>query len=101
MLNDLEQTVIRTGWELFVLAWMPKHVHLFCRTPQPNFSKAMQYVLSGYLHLNPTRTNEAGSQGWQKDWGQKNQEAIQVPDSTVSFAKHLVARDARGEPAGK
>ena len=67
----------------------------------PSFSKAMQYVLSGYLHLNPTRTNGAGSQGWQKDWGQKNQQAIQVPDSTVSFAKRLVARDARGEPAGK
>ncbi len=42
MLEGLETTVLRTGWEVFSFVWMPNHIHLFFRTPQPNLSRGMQ-----------------------------------------------------------
>lgn len=47
MASGLEKTVQRTGWEVLAFVWMPNHLHLFLRTPLPNLSKGMQYLLSG------------------------------------------------------
>jgi len=35
---------------VFAYVWMPNHIHLFLRTPKPNLSKGMQYLLSGYTN---------------------------------------------------
>ena len=40
--------VNRFGWEVFSAALMTNHFHLFFRTPQPNLSRGMQYLLGGY-----------------------------------------------------
>jgi len=42
LLEGLEQTVGRFGWELLSFVLMPNHFHLFFRTPQPNLSRGMQ-----------------------------------------------------------
>ncbi len=42
--DGLAQTVTRYGWELLKFVFMPNHVHLFLRTPQPNLSRGMQYL---------------------------------------------------------
>jgi REP element-mobilizing transposase RayT len=43
-------TVSRYGWEIFSFVLMPNHFHLFVRTPQPNLSRGMQYLASGYAN---------------------------------------------------
>jgi len=47
LLDGLEDTVVRCGWELFSFVFMPNHTHLFFRTPRPNLSRGMQRLLSG------------------------------------------------------
>ena len=49
-LQGLEQTVGRFGWDLLSFVLMPNHFHLFLRTPQPNLSRGMQYLVSGYAN---------------------------------------------------
>ena len=39
---------------------MPNHIHLFFRTPQPNLSRGMQYLLSGYANWFNTRHRRSG-----------------------------------------
>lgn len=48
--KGLEQTVDRFGVEVFCFVCMPNHLHLLLRTPEPNLSRAMQYLLSGYAN---------------------------------------------------
>jgi REP element-mobilizing transposase RayT len=60
MLNGLEKTVDRTGWEVFAFVWMPNHIHLFFRTPGPNLSQGMQYLLSGYANWYAKRHQRDG-----------------------------------------
>jgi len=60
MLDGLEATVDRTGWEVFAFAWMPNHIHLLFRTPQPNLSRGMQYLLSGYANWFAKRHDRPG-----------------------------------------
>jgi REP element-mobilizing transposase RayT len=60
MLDGLEKTVLRTGWEVFSFVWMPNHIHLFLRTPQPNLSRGMQYLLSGYANWYAKRHQRPG-----------------------------------------
>ncbi len=62
MLDGLEMTVARTGWEVFAFVWMPNHIHLFFRTPQPNLSRGMQYLLSGYANWYAKRHDRPGHQ---------------------------------------
>ena len=50
MVEGLEKTVGRTGWEVFAYVWTPNHIRLFLRTPKPNLSKGMQYLFSGYAN---------------------------------------------------
>ena len=49
-IDGLTQTVGRFGWDFFSFVLMPNHVHLFFRTPQPNLSRGMQYLASGYAN---------------------------------------------------
>ena len=50
MLDGLEKTVGRTGWEVFSFVWMPNHIHALIQTPQPNLCRGMQHWLSGYAN---------------------------------------------------
>ena len=50
LLEDLEDVVVRCGWELFSFVFMPNHIHLFFRTPRPNLSRGMQRFLSAYAN---------------------------------------------------
>ena len=38
LLKDLEDTVVRCGWEMFSFVFMPNHFQLFFRTPRPNLA---------------------------------------------------------------
>jgi putative transposase len=58
--DGLEKTVDRTGWEVLAYVWMPNHIHLFLRTPKPNLSKGMQYLLSGYANWYAKRHQRTG-----------------------------------------
>ncbi len=60
MLDGLEKTVDCTGWQVFAFTWMPNHIHLFFRTPGPNLSKGMQYLLSGYANWYAKRHQRTG-----------------------------------------
>jgi putative transposase len=58
--DGLEQTVGRYGWEVLAFAFMPNHMHLFMRTPKPNLSRGMQYLLSGYANWFAKRHQRPG-----------------------------------------
>ena len=60
LLEGLEPTVRRCGWELFSFVLLPNHLHLFLRTPQPNLSRGMQYLLSGYANWYAKRHRRSG-----------------------------------------
>jgi REP element-mobilizing transposase RayT len=60
LLEGLETTVDKFGFEIFSFVCMPNHVHLFFRTPRPNLSKGMQYLLSGYANWFNTRHRRPG-----------------------------------------
>jgi REP element-mobilizing transposase RayT len=47
-LQRLQRTVLVQRWELFAFVLMSNHFHLFLRTPEPNLSRGMQRLLSGY-----------------------------------------------------
>ena len=60
-INDgLAKTVGRTNWQVMAYVWMPNHIHLFVQTPQPNLSKGMQYLLSGYANWYAKRHQRTG-----------------------------------------
>ena len=42
------ETVDKYGWEMFAAVLLTNHFHLFFRTPKPNLSLGMQYLLGGY-----------------------------------------------------
>jgi REP element-mobilizing transposase RayT len=56
VLQGLERTALRTGWEVFSFVWMPNHVHLFFRTPQPNLANS---VVTAAV----SKTGQAGVRG--------------------------------------
>ena len=55
LIEGLETTVDKFGFEVFSFVCMPNHIHLFFRTPRPNLSQGMQYLLSGYANWFNTR----------------------------------------------
>ena len=58
--SRLAETVNRFDWEMLSFVQMTNHVHhLFC-TPQPNLSKGMQYLLSGYANYFQRRHGRTG-----------------------------------------
>ena len=60
-LEGLEATVDKFGFEIFSFVCMPNHTHLFFRTPEPNMSKGMQYLLSGYANRFNTLQSSTGA----------------------------------------
>jgi REP element-mobilizing transposase RayT len=60
LLEGLETTVDKFGFEVFSYVCMPNHIHLFFRTPEPNLSRGMQYLLSGYANWFATRRRRPG-----------------------------------------
>ena len=48
MIDGLEQTAVRHGWELLSYVVMGNHLHLLLKTPRPNLGAGMQGFLSGY-----------------------------------------------------
>jgi REP element-mobilizing transposase RayT len=48
LIDGLEQTVVRSGWELLCYVIMGNHLHLLLKTPRPNLGSGMQSFLSGY-----------------------------------------------------
>ncbi len=55
LIEGLETTVDKFGFEVFSFVCMPNHIHLFFRTPRPNRSQGMPYRLSGYANWFNTR----------------------------------------------
>ena len=60
MTDGLAKTVTRPGWQVFAYVWMPNHIHRFVRTPKPNLSRGMQYLLSGYANWYAKRHQRTG-----------------------------------------
>jgi REP element-mobilizing transposase RayT len=50
MLEGRQATVGEFGFDLFSFVCMTNYIHLFLRTPRPNLSRGMQYMLSGYAN---------------------------------------------------
>ena len=48
LIDGLEHTVVRHGWELLCYVVMGNHLHLLVKTPRPNLGAGMQSFLSGY-----------------------------------------------------
>jgi putative transposase len=60
LVDGLERTVIRHGWELLSYVVMGNHLHLLVRTPRPNLGTGMQDFLSGYAIWSGRRWRRAG-----------------------------------------
>ena len=58
--EGLSRTVQRCDWRLLSFVCMPNHVHLFLRTPEPNLSRGMQYLLSGFANWHAKRHGRPG-----------------------------------------
>jgi len=48
LIDGLEQSVVRHGWDLLSYVVMGNHLHLMVKTPRPNLGAGMQSFLSGY-----------------------------------------------------
>src|SRR4051794_7409413 len=60
LLEGLEQTVRRFDWELLSFVLIPNPFPLLLRTPLPNLSRGMQYLLSGYANWYARRHRRPG-----------------------------------------
>lgn len=60
LIDDLERTVIRSGWELLAFVVLSNHLHLLVKTPQANLARGMQAFLSGYAHWSQRRRGRPG-----------------------------------------
>ena len=49
--DGLEAEVLRSAWQIIAYCWMPNHIHLLVKTPEPNLSNGMQHWLSGCSYL--------------------------------------------------
>ncbi len=58
--KGLVEEVQRSAWEVLAYCWMPNHIHLLLRTPEPNLSSGMQRWLSGYANWYAKRNQRTG-----------------------------------------
>ena len=58
--HRIGMTVQKCAWEMFAAVLMTNHFHLFFRTPQPNLSRGMQFLLSGYASWWNARHGHSG-----------------------------------------
>ena len=47
-LKLLEETIIRTDWQMYAYAIMPNHFHMVVRAPRANLSRGMHLVLTSF-----------------------------------------------------
>jgi REP-associated tyrosine transposase len=60
LIDGLEHTVGRCGWELLCYVIMDNHFHLLLKTPRPNLGAGMQSLLSGYAIWTGRRWRRVG-----------------------------------------
>jgi REP element-mobilizing transposase RayT len=60
LLEDLQRTVTRAGWELTAFVFMTNHLHLLIKTPRPNLARGMQAFLSSYALYTARRQRRPG-----------------------------------------
>jgi putative transposase len=60
LLDDLQRTVTRAGWELTAFVFMTNHLHLLLKTPRPNLARGMQSFLSSYALYSARRRRRPG-----------------------------------------
>lgn len=58
--HGLADEVVRSGWIVVAYCWMPNHIHLLLKTPEPNLSAGMQHWLSGYANWYAKRNRRSG-----------------------------------------
>ncbi len=58
--EGLEQEVERSGWIVLAYCWMPNHIHVLLKTPEPNLARGMQRWLSGYANWYAKRWHRTG-----------------------------------------
>lgn len=58
--DGLEAEVLRSAWQIIAYCWMPNHIHLLVKTPEPNLSNGMQHWLSGYANWYSKRNRRSG-----------------------------------------
>lgn len=58
--EGLEAEVPRSHWQVLAYCWMPNHIHLLVKTPEPNLSAGMQHWLSGYANWYAKRNQRSG-----------------------------------------
>ena len=58
--KGLADEVQRSGWEVMAYCWMPNHIHVLLRTPEPNLASGMQHWLSGYANWYAKRNQRTG-----------------------------------------
>ena len=61
LIDGLATVVSRLEWDLICFVLMPNHLHLLVRTPQPNLSRGMQYLISGYANWCARRHRRPGA----------------------------------------
>ncbi|MEX2316131.1 MAG: transposase [Pirellulales bacterium] len=60
LLQGLESAVRKFDWLVMSYVWMPNHFHLFLKTPHPNLSAGIQYLVSGYANWFAKRHQRPG-----------------------------------------
>jgi REP element-mobilizing transposase RayT len=60
LLDDLERTVVRAGWELVAFVVLSNHLHLLVKTPRSNLARGMQGFLSSFAQWTARRRNRPG-----------------------------------------
>jgi REP element-mobilizing transposase RayT len=60
LIDGLERTVERCGWELFCYVIMGNHLHIVLKTPRPNLGAGMQSFFSGYAIWSGRRWRRVG-----------------------------------------
>ena len=63
LMRGLKDEVQRSGWQAMASCWMPNHIHLLFKTPEPNLSRGMQHSLSGYANWYAKRNQRSGAAG--------------------------------------
>lgn len=58
--DGLAEEVVRSNWQILAYCWMPNHIHLLLKTPEPNLSRGMQHWLSGYANWYAKRNRRTG-----------------------------------------
>ena len=60
--NGLADEVQRSAWDVIAYCWMPNHIRLLLRTPEPNLASGMQHwPENGWSPWRREKTKRAGA----------------------------------------